>query len=227
MDSPIDHNPAHPADGYYVPALAGARPDRLIWAVGWRWCLASLASVAVFALAVWAMISLFDGGGLDTDSLGYWLIVLGVLGAGGAVAGAIQWLALRRLLPLSALWWPLASGGGVAAGMRLVTWVVDDLHVYRWFSWFDWRVAEVLRTGVPFALLGACIGAAQWLVLRRRLRHSWLWAVAMALAVGASGALSEELRGPERLAAAFAAYTIICTLGMALLVRGQRQWPAD
>ncbi|HEY1012318.1 MAG TPA: hypothetical protein VGE07_06390 [Herpetosiphonaceae bacterium] len=224
MEQQIELRPAHPENGYFVPALAGARSARLIWAVGWRWCLASMASVAVFALSIWAMISIFAGRGFDTDSLDYWVVVLSVLGTGGATAGAIQWLALRRFLPLSALWWPLASGGGVAAGMRIVTWVVNDLNSFRFHTLFGGLLRELTRQAVPFALLGLIIGLAQWLVLRRRLRYAWLWAITMALAVGASGALAEELDEAWRLPAAFAAYTIICTLGMALLVRLQRDW---
>ena len=95
--------------------------------------------------------------------------VLGAVGLAGA--GVMQWLVLRQQLSRSG-WWIWASSVGLAIG--LVVGVAasaaggDDAAV------------------VSLAVLGASIGIAQWLVLRRQVSRAgwWILVSVVGLAVG-------------------------------------------
>lgn len=94
------------------------------------------------------------------------------LSADGAVIGSsvgiMQWLALRRRINRAG-WWILASIIGFAIGK-----LVGD------------GIAQAIPGAVGFGLSGAAIGAslgiAQWVVLRRHLAHAGWWVLASVLA---------------------------------------------
>jgi hypothetical protein len=87
--------------------------------------------------------------------------------ATGAVIGAVQWLALRRRIPLSA-WWIPATAGGMSAGLALG---VGALGI-------DTAGAALPLRGL---LTGAGIGLAQYLVLRGVTPRAPAWAAAVTL----------------------------------------------
>ncbi len=103
--------------------------------------------------------------------------------ATGAVIGGVQWLVLRRRVPLSPLW-IAATGAGMAAGLAASV---------AFFGTETGGNALLLRG----ALTGLAIGAAQWPVLRRVVGDAavaWVptvtagwaigWAVTRAVGVG-------------------------------------------
>jgi hypothetical protein len=85
----------------------------------------------------------------------------------GAVIGLVQWLALRRRLPLSR-WWIAATaagmGGGLALGMLLPG-------------------SDTAGFALPLRALitGAGIGIAQWLLLRSTTAQAPIWALVVAI----------------------------------------------
>jgi hypothetical protein len=93
----------------------------------------------------------------------------GALGgaATGAVVGALQWLALRRRLPLSP-WWIGATAAGMAGGLALgIALLGTDAS----------GVALPLRG----LIAGACIGIAQSLLLRSVIARAPVWGLVVAL----------------------------------------------
>lgn len=117
------------------------------------------------------------------------LIVTGaflVIGAyEGALVGTAQWLALRRALPgVEATSWIGATVVGA-----VVAWMLGRLPG----ALADWRAGEVameplspavtlLLSLAAGAALGAILGIAQWLVLRRHVQHAGTWILANAVA---------------------------------------------
>jgi len=104
--------------------------------------------------------------------------LVGEVGVGVAV-GALQWIVLRPLIR-GAAWWILASGVGWATGWAMV---VAGLPPE--------------RSVMAGAVLGAAIGTAQWLVLRRQLHRTGWWIVISTLswAVGLTGIPGPSLVG--------------------------------
>jgi len=85
----------------------------------------------------------------------------------GAVIGAGQWLAARRLLgdPFA---WIAATAVAMGVGLLAGAWVVG----------YGTSVGELAVMG---AITGVPVGAAQAFLLRDRLARAWAWAVAMPL----------------------------------------------
>jgi hypothetical protein len=75
----------------------------------------------------------------------------------GVALGILQWLVLRSLFERAG-WWILASGAGWAMGFVAVTYLLPE--------------EVVVLQGV---LLGAGIGVAQWIVLRRWVPGAYWW----------------------------------------------------
>jgi hypothetical protein len=97
----------------------------------------------------------------------------------GLTIGLAQWVVLRKQIE-GAEWWILVSAFGWAAGRGLVA--------------VAFAPQDLILVG---GTLGASLGLAQWLVLRRHLSRSWWWIVLSALssAVGMTGFLGEPLVG--------------------------------
>lgn len=87
---------------------------------------------------------------------------VGVLGGVlfGAVVGVAQWLVLRRHIPRAG-WWVLASTVGWFVALN-VSGALD--RVLDWTLWY-----------ISGAVGGMAVGAAQWLVLRRRVARAGWW----------------------------------------------------
>ena len=85
----------------------------------------------------------------------------------GAVIGAGQWLAARRLLgdPLA---WIAATAAAMGIGLLAGAWAVG----------YGTSIGELALMG---AITGLPIGAAQAFLLRGRVANSWVWAAAVPL----------------------------------------------
>ena len=83
----------------------------------------------------------------------------------GTCIGIAQWLVLRRLIPRAG-WWLLASIIGFAVGKG-----VSDVVAH-----------ETGFVGFGGAAIGAVLGIAQWIVLRRHVAQAGWWVLASALA---------------------------------------------
>jgi len=89
----------------------------------------------------------------------------------GLPIGLAQWLALRRISPVSPLW-SLTVFAGMLAGVWLAPFLVpgDD--------------ESILGLSVAYALAGLLIGLAQWLFLLKRFRRSFWYPLSSALGLG-------------------------------------------
>jgi hypothetical protein len=108
---------------------------------------------------------------------------------------AAQWLVLRRHISRVDLW-VLSSSGGICLGTYAQHAVIFVFGIVAATTSGDSQAFGVLystqlwgRTLGLFALWGI-IGAAQWLVLRRRIRHAGWWVLASAVGGATSGAVA-------------------------------------
>ncbi len=129
-------------------------------AVGWglalRWALASTLGWAV-------ILSLATLGQVGTL---LWPLLL-------LVPGVLQWLVLRRRVPQPG-WWAVASAAGLLLGTYLATSrQLLDLYLAR---------RDQLDSLLAYSTLGATLGLAQWLVLRRWSPQAHWWILANMLA---------------------------------------------
>jgi hypothetical protein len=103
--------------------------------------------------------------------------------AAGAVEGAIlafaQWSVMRRdLARLSVAPWVAATASAAAFAYAL-----GFLPSTYAATWTTWPVLVQVAVAIPLvAALLLSIGTAQWLVLRRLVRHAWWWIPATAVA---------------------------------------------
>jgi hypothetical protein len=86
----------------------------------------------------------------------------------GTAVGLGQWLALRRSLPGSA-WWIVATLIGFGVGKLLGDAIAE-------------QISGTLGYVLSGAAIGAVLGVAQWVVLRRHVGEAWWWVVASAVA---------------------------------------------
>ena len=86
----------------------------------------------------------------------------------GAVVGAAQWFVVRLYLGIDPTW-ILATASGLALGNTIGAILTG----------FGTGIVDLLLIG---AVAGATVGAAQWSMLRERLRYAGLWVLALAVA---------------------------------------------
>ncbi len=145
--------------------------------VGWRfwlwWVLATTVGLGVGFSSVNPMRSAtFEAGGI-MDKL--------VFGAvAGASVGIAQWLVLRGQVSQTG-WWVLASTVGLAVGFG-----VTDVMTAGVIERAPFAVGEVVTFAVAGGVMGASVGIAQQLVLRRQVSQTgrWVWASSVGLAMG-------------------------------------------
>lgn len=102
------------------------------------------------------------------------VVGLGICGfAGGAVIGSLQWLTLRFQRQQYGLEWIIATALGWAVGIR-----IEPHALVGGGEWWQdvWGCVAI----------GACVGVAQWLVLRHHVRRAELWVIANTLAMTSS-----------------------------------------
>jgi hypothetical protein len=159
-----------------------------------RWTTATLAGEVLGIGVIVALTTLFS-----RVAAGTWTMVV-LIAAGslaGAVLGACQWTAIGPHLPrekarwiahttaASAFTWTLGVFGSAAAQAPEATCT---------------PVGVVLASVMPVGMLvGAAIGAAQWLILRRRYEDSgwWLLANTLGWALGTMSAFTWMVRCPQ------------------------------
>jgi hypothetical protein len=146
-------------------AMSDRAEQRMSWTFWARWIVASAVG-AYLGTAVTALVGLVVakavGGGAEDSVPGGILL--------GAGLGIAQWLVLRRRLPGAEQWmWASIAGAVVFSVLRHpLLLAVSSIP------------GAVLRIGafVDALALGASIGFAQWLVLRRHVSRSGWWLVA-------------------------------------------------
>jgi len=144
------------------------------------WVIANMAAVLLSFGLIYAMIELTKELHLDVNedqlagALIFFLLSM-LLGAG-------QWLVLRTRLSHAA-WWVVATVAGILAGIYLGQSLIQASITYAGLAWnWDWGIL------LFNSFIGAVMGLAQWLVLRRHVAHAALWVpitVAGWLALGA------------------------------------------
>ena len=90
--------------------------------------------------------------------------------------GLAQWLALRRLMPLSPLWM-IAMPFGFMLSYLILSNIPDAF----------WQIVDDEGTATLttiYTAIGAIIGLAQWVVLRRHLMNSSIWILSSAVGIG-------------------------------------------
>ena len=124
----------------------------------------------------------------------------------GAVIGAGQWLAARRLLgdPLA---WIAVTAAAMGIGLLAGAWVVG----------YGTSIGELAVMG---AITGLPVGAAQAFLLRGRLARAWVWAVAMpplwALGWTVTAAAGVGVDSQYAVFGAFGAITVMALSGVLL-----------
>ena len=138
-----------------------------------RWML-----LTAFGLA--AGLAAGFGLGMPTTAIVGMMLVVTVIGAiAGAVFGAIQSFALPARIPRAGRW-ILATTVGMAIGLTVGTVGVELLGPEKGNP-----IHEAVFIAVVGAVCGACVGLAQYAVMRGRVRGGGWWAPASALASGA------------------------------------------
>jgi hypothetical protein len=144
-----------------------------------EWVVLSTLSILFAWLMSWAIISQVErvvGGTMEVAGrtritedflFNYTFVPLLIL-----LTGLLQYLLLRRYLPRMG-WWIVATAVG---------WPLGIVAVY--FGNAIWPVVLNANSIWSAALVGAVIGLAQWLVLRRRVSHAGWGVLATALGWG-------------------------------------------
>ncbi|MCB0081735.1 MAG: hypothetical protein KDE47_12430 [Caldilineaceae bacterium] len=141
------------------------------WAISCRklpyaygWVIASLIGVNL-GLVVGAMAN-----AAITD-IAPVTIQIGIMGSIiGCVAGSIQWLVLRPIIP-QAYWWIVGSVAGNLLGGIVLAIVGHGIS----------EADYTMTIGVMFGIIiGAVAGSVQWLILRQAVRPTYWWIVSNA-----------------------------------------------
>ena len=127
------------------------------------------------------------------DEVTGWYALAGL--CAGALAGTLQWLALRRNTAGAAFWAPLTALGWAAAMVTAVrgatgvsSWLRAAFNTERFTFWApEWERYVLLA--IVGGGMGLALGAAQWVALRRlraslRGRSVWIAAATLAWAAG-------------------------------------------
>ncbi len=206
--------PANLADAYWQkPIYPGVivMKREASWNVWPLWVVLNLAAIPLAILAAMALVVLarpliqFDGQAplniMQAILYGTMLILVTAVRAPLDISQAIlygtmlilvtavlQWLLLRRYLENAAVWIPLTAVGWLA-GILLIflVWPVIEATSNEWLPAF-----------AP-PLLGALVGLAQWLYLRRMVDHAGYWVLASTIGYGllARGAFSSFISIPD------------------------------
>lgn len=158
----------------------------LVSAVAWTVGLAILAETPAYEVGI-----VRSGDPSDTSGWGVaWAVILGGLLC-GALLGGVQRLLLRRHLARLG-GWTLVSTAGFTLGYTVV-WALGGAGYGEAYG--HHALPHGLDgAGLPGgALLGAAFGAAQWLVLRRRVARAGWWVPANILGFAAGSALAAAL----------------------------------
>jgi hypothetical protein len=156
------------------------------------WVVLSAISIPIAWVIAWALILQIEkavGGtiqvGGQTRITEDFLFSCVFYPAFGLVAGCLQYLLLRRCLPRMG-WWIVATVVGWLLPIAVLRLVSATLPVAL-------DVSSVWSVAVVVVLIGGCIGLAQWLVLRQRVRHAARWILASVLGWGMAGLVRGDM----------------------------------
>jgi hypothetical protein len=128
----------------------------------------------------WVVANLLGAAAIGPSSLILYLTSIpGRLGSSLAIGlpiGLAQWIALRRVAPISILWVLTISAGlllGLAVGPMLA-------GVF-WESLDD---ESVLTLTAAYTMIGLLVGTTQWLLLRGHFAKSLVWPLSSAVGLG-------------------------------------------
>jgi hypothetical protein len=143
-----------------------------------RWMGVTLVGFMTGFVGSFVLIDVASGGaGPERFGIPFAVALPAVLALAVSLMATLQWLLLRRRLPGSAAWIP-ATAVGVLAGALMVFGLAELLGQER-------SLPRALVRGVVDALVvGAPVGFAQWLVLRRvDPARRWVWVTVAAFVV--------------------------------------------
>jgi hypothetical protein len=128
------------------------------------WVTANLLGVAAIGMLILILPFLKSIPGMLVSSL----II-------GLPIGFAQWIALRRVAPISILW-VLTISAGLLLGL-----VVSPILAGIWGFLED---ESVLSLTAAYTTIGLLVGLAQWLLLRRHFTRSLVWLLSSAVGLG-------------------------------------------
>ena len=222
--------PQNPALRFAIPAAAA-----LVQAIGLAWILTdrredarALRSRPVWFVIEWttgagvAVLAIFAAASLVAHGFGrgprpsayMQFFVLPALA--GLVIGAMQWWLLRRRLPVG-LGWIVASTAAMAVPAAGILEPALAPYIGRF-----WLIA--MTTPGAFAIIGAWMGLAQWVVLRQHVSGALVWVPASALG-WCAWMLRQPSAGLDSLTVGVAA-GLVTGVVMALLLRRPLSMPA-
>jgi hypothetical protein len=174
------------------------------------WITANILGVAASSLFVLSIPFLSFLNGL----LGSALII-------GLPLGFAQWLALRRIAPVSMLW-SLTISAGLSLGLLVINSPIPAL------AWGLLDDESLLALTAAYTMIGFTVGLAQWLLLRGHFTKSpvWLLSSPIALGLGTGLVLALDLINLSGLASIIAVlllYTLVTGLSMAWLQSSSRK----
>ena len=129
------------------------------------WVVANLLGVAAIAVIVLLFPFLTAIHGMPVSSL----II-------GLPIGFAQWIALRRVTPISILW-TLTISAGLVLGLVVVNSPIAGI-------WGFLDDESVLALTVAYTAIGLLIGLAQWVFLRGHFTRSLVWPLSSAVGLG-------------------------------------------
>ena len=129
------------------------------------------------------------------------------------VTAVLQWLLLRRYLENATVWIPLTAVG----------WLAGIFLIYLAWAWpFASASSSEWLPALAPPLLGALVGLAQWLYLRRMVDHAGYWVLASTIGYGilARGAFGSFTSIPEFLFFILAPFAVTGLAQFLLLRQG-------
>ena len=97
----------------------------------------------------------------------------------GLPIGFAQWIALRRVAPISILW-VLTISAGLFLGLKLLN---SPIYGGIW-GFLDLDDESVLSSTAAYTTIGLLVGMAQWLFLRGHFTKSLVWLLSSAVGLG-------------------------------------------
>jgi hypothetical protein len=94
----------------------------------------------------------------------------------GLPIGFAQWIALRRVAPISILW-ALTISAGLLLGLVVINSPISGI-------WGFLQDESVLSLTAAYTTIGLLIGLAQWLFLRGHFTRSLVWPLSSAVGLG-------------------------------------------
>ncbi|MDY7042207.1 MAG: hypothetical protein SVX38_15225 [Chloroflexota bacterium] len=95
----------------------------------------------------------------------------------GLPIGLAQWIALRRVAPISILWTLTISAGLLLGLVVLINSPIPAI-------WGFLDDESVLSLTIGYTIIGLLVGLAQWLFLRGHFTKSWVWLLGDGVGLG-------------------------------------------